>query len=502
MSIKSQINDFLLTGQFTNNIDEFGGKSYQNQSWDNFASQFNYAFYSEGTGYISSFLNRPRVGLTPTSIEFRFKTNGIPSTTPYREILYTSTDAHIYLDYTSSRYSSGSYLGSIPSSSNAYADLVFYNGTSTAKIGSLPFYDGDWWSVMLTSNNSVNTLYAGNKIYDGYDGSNIGFIKSASVGGTLFNNGFPKDIKLSNNTSAAINGLTCYPFSGSFQELRIYSFTSNTTTLNSLSFKDYIMNPYSIEGNTLSGSQTSLNSLFFRAPLGTVLDNSGSGTQTRVSIHPSITQYPATQSFTTGNSNYTLNGTYIFEPNTEYIYQDQFVAGVKNAVSEKIRIITPTLPLGNTLSQYISIQQQPALSASFTKDVNYIEAAFSPQDEINDDIIAQLGSFNIGNYIGDPRQVSSSLTYYPDFNVLRDSYFSKYIHNYDIWDYIRLIKFYDNSLFKMIQDFTPARAGLATGIIIKQTLLERNRYPLPQATTNSEIAFVGSPTSKTLNIPY
>ena len=24
MSIKSQINDFLLTGQFTNNIDEFG----------------------------------------------------------------------------------------------------------------------------------------------------------------------------------------------------------------------------------------------------------------------------------------------------------------------------------------------------------------------------------------------------------------------------------------------------------------------------------------------
>ena len=26
MSIKSQINDFLLTGQFTNNIDEFGNE--------------------------------------------------------------------------------------------------------------------------------------------------------------------------------------------------------------------------------------------------------------------------------------------------------------------------------------------------------------------------------------------------------------------------------------------------------------------------------------------
>ena len=77
-----------------------------------------------------------------------------------------------------------------------------------------------------------------------------------------------------------------------------------------------------------------------------------------------------------------------------------------------------------------------------------------------------------------------------------------YTHNYNLWDYIRLIKFYDNSLFKMIKDFTPARASLATGIVIKPTLLERCKYPLPQATTNSEIAFVGSPTSRTLNIAY
>ena len=134
--------------------------------------------------------------------------------------------------------------------------------------------------------------------------------------------------------------------------------------------------------------------------------------------------------------------------------------------------------------------------------MNYVEAGFSPQDEVNDDIISQLGSFNIGEYIGDPRQVSSSLTYYPDFNRLRDSYFTKYISNYNLWDYIRLIKFYDNSLFKMIKDFTPARTSLATGIIIKQTMLERNKYPLPQATINSEITFVGSPTNRTLNIKY
>ena len=123
--------------------------------------------------------------------------------------------------------------------------------------------------------------------------------------------------------------------------------------------------------------------------------------------------------------------------------------------------------------------------------------------DVGDDIIAQLGYFNIGSYIGDPRQlVSGSLNYYPDFNKLRDSYFSKYTHNYDLNDYIRLIKFFDNSLFKMIKDFTPARAGLASGLVIKPTLLERYRYPQPKANTQSTIAFVGSPTSKTINIQY
>jgi hypothetical protein len=32
----------------------------------------------------------------------------------------------------------------------------------------------------------------------------------------------------------------------------------------------------------------------------------------------------------------------------------------------------------------------------------------------------------------------------------------------------------------MIKDFTPARASLASGVVIKQTLLERNKYPQPE----------------------
>jgi hypothetical protein len=51
----------------------------------------------------------------------------------------------------------------------------------------------------------------------------------------------------------------------------------------------------------------------------------------------------------------------------------------------------------------------------------------------------------------------------------------------------------------MIADWTPARTDLASGIVIKQTTLERNKYPVPQPNITSSIAWVGSGST---NIPY
>ena len=138
------------------------------------------------------------------------------------------------------------------------------------------------------------------------------------------------------------------------------------------------------------------------------------------------------------------------------------------------------LPSGSTLSQYRSIQQQPPGGSTYTENLAYTEVAFSPQNEINDDIMDQLGFFNMGDYIGDPRQQFTQNLSYPALDKLRNAYFEKYKSNYDLNDYIRLIKFFDNSLFKMIKDFTPARASLASGVVVKQTLLERNKYPQPE----------------------
>jgi hypothetical protein len=80
---------------------------------------------------------------------------------------------------------------------------------------------------------------------------------------------------------------------------------------------------------------------------------------------------------------------------------------------------------------------------------------------------------------------------YPDLDRLRDAYFEKYIIAMMLVDFVRLIKFFDNSLFKMIKDFTPARTSLASGVVVKQHILERNRQRPAQVTSSFEMIIEG-----------
>ena len=486
-------------------VSEFGGKNKINANdWDQFQDQFNYEFFTtKGYGYLIK--NIPSTGSgvrNLNTVEFRFKSTGIP-TSNFSQSLASFSGSYfdLVLEYSGSGYVSSSHAGSIPNVNNQYGTLKLIQNKTGDPEGFLsasiylPFFNEDWWSVLVTNNSiggaggCTSILYAKNKIYSGYDGNKIGFQASSSVVGVEYWINFTEesDFYLSYPTDKTIEGKIYTPFLGSFQELRFY----NTQVSQSV-FDDYVMNPYSIESNQLSGSQSSYNSLIFRAPLGSVLDISSEPEpldsslyfSTRNSIHPKA---PVTL-FTNNNYNmyfdstYTLSGSYSFLPNTEVMYLDQFPAGIKNIVSNKIKIENTVLPGGNVLSSNRSLQQNYIVSESYTRDTNYAEISFSPQNEINDDITSQLGYFNIGDYIGDPRQlVNKNATFYPDFNKIRDDYFLKYSSSYNVLDYVRIIKYFDNSLFKLIKDFTPARVDLASGVVIKQHILERNRYSPAQA---------------------
>ena len=468
-------------------ISEFGGKDKINvNDWDLWKHQYNYQYNTLETGYITSSWNQNTDWSTPNpqTVQFRFKapksgSNAVDNAFTNRQQVLWSLNSNpqiaIGLDYYGDGFTSGSWSGSVPSESLEYANLAFTtDGFGTTSSIYLPFFDGEWWSVMLTKEDANFTLYAGNKIYNGSDGSQIGFIASASnpypsadwEGATK--SFFPSDRRSS---------VPPYqPFSGSYQEIRYFNQAISESV-----FKDYVMNPQSSEGNGINGSA---NQLSFRAPLGGEL-YTGS-----ISVHPKVS-YQVTQSSFTGDvSNFSIENPedFTFTSNREWVFYDSPPVGIKNRNTDKIKRQDLVLPSGDTLSNQRSIQQKSYTTQDYTNNLNLLEVAFSPQNQINDDIISQIGYFNVGDYIGDPRLVSSSADTYPSLVELSKQYFEKYTSSYDVYDYIRLIKFFDNSLFKMIKDFVPSRTGLASGIVVKQHILERQKYPTPQPNPTTTIA--------------
>jgi hypothetical protein len=544
-------------------ISEFGGRDKDTSTYDYLQNRYSHAFktYNNGLVRIPWYSLQQNSSLVPNCIQFRFKADDIPTSTNPQILLFTSifsptgsiniTNAPpspqlflISLQHSGS--GTGSYSGSVDPYEN-YGKLKFWLAGSegqgyfaTTQDIYLPFFDGGWWSIMLqrdkrtilTATDITYTLYAANKIYDSEEGYKIGHIASSSVvvsrASSSMNSSWSS---ISNNPTTLLGGRyggltindprnprltpllttdTKPVFSGSLQEFRYYSYP-----LSESQFRDYTMNPESIEGLSLTGITSSFNSLRFRAPLGNELEIFTSSltsynSQSYTSVHPAITaSAPSliTQSFTTVSSIFPNSSSYLiyysssaqtrsyYESNIETYYYNQPLVGLKNRNTNKIQLVEAEYPSisvdytqpGNILNQYRSIAQNWAISGSEIPDINALEVAFSPQNEIDDDIISTLGYFDIGEYIGDPRQVSSSNTFYPDLNRLRDDYFKKYYDSYGLFDYIRLIKYFDNSLFKLIKDFVPARTNLRSGIVVKQHLLERNKYPQPQASWRDEV---------------
>ena len=463
-------------------INEFGGKDRNNsQDWDLKQDIYNLGLNTTSSAFTSSFVLNSDWGAdqnSPGSIQFRFKTNGIPSASysPITQSIFTTDSTSrvaMGIDYNTSLLTTGTYSGAVPSKYKEYGTLKFWpnidtNPTNYASLY-LPFWDGGWWSIQVDRDYSNNTftLRAANKI-----GENIGFTGSDNIPADVQQWEDSNEIHWLPQNYIQLAGVNYFPLSGSFQEVRYYA-----ETISESIFYDYTMNPYSFEGNNINSAP---DTLAFRLPLGSLL-NTGSY---KNSIHPKVTgSWVTTSSFGT-HSTASFPSTPTWLNNVEDIHLDQTPSGMRNRVTDKIQTEALILPGGDTLSGYKSIQQTSYVSESFTPNVNYLEVAFSPQDQINDDIIGQMGYFNIGDYIGDPRLISSSDKSYPDLDILRDAYFEKYITNYNLTDFVRLIKFFDNSLFKMIEDFTPARTSLSSGVVIKQHLLERNRQRPAQVTSS------------------
>lgn len=455
--LRALINCFGISDTLLN-IKEFGGNNKNINTPQLTQPKFNYSLNLKNNSYLlipahSSYKQYLDTGFDDISydtIEFRFKFDSI---LPTQSLLETEND-YKFIQVT---HTTGSYADIVFTIADINGDYIYSEPIN------LPIYNNDWWNLSLsrdfggirTSNSGSDqnyTLTIGNK-----DNKGIQYIKSSSLfmngatsssyNLTWIDNIFPGGINLRN------------PFSGSIQELRLW-----IDPLPLDDFKNHILNPKSISNGSTSGSYEKL---IFRAPLGSELDNIISGTLT--SIHPN-----PTQSFWDGSNSHSQIE-FINSQNAKYIENNELYfinnPNIGNLTEDniKVTISEPNIIPGNTLSINTSIVRKNKNN----KNVSKLELGISPQNSLNDDIISQLGAFNIDDYMGDPS--NSSKTIYPDLISLKNFYFSKIESKTNLFDSIKLLSYLDNSLFKMIKDWVPAKVDLSSGLIIKNSILERNK---------------------------
>lgn len=451
--------------------------------------------------------------LVPDAIEFRIKpdkntyANNAVLLQCYKG-LSRAINFGVTMDYTSSQ--------GVPSA-NFKLIMTGPSGLISSSL-CLPVYatgsDGDtsFYNVAVSTDFKIKTSFsAGNirtytlTVQNNISGR-VGHHATASIANPTVNTtignswGYPGSLTNPNYLAvggpAVVSSTFSQSFAGQIQELRYWSEPLVKSIIDV-----HTLNNESIQGNSISSSYTDLAARF---PLGNNLVTYNHYlTQSVESVHPNWglsyssgsvvsgsggTRYgyaiyggtdvygqPITGSIlyrsnTNSASFYNYPNTNNYKSEYELIYANTPNAGYYSPVTDKIRIFDNT-PASDVLSPWLSLET-PELNRS--RDTHFTEVSFSPQNEINKDITADMGSLlDLDQYLGDP--YSQELDNYPELVTLSKQYYGKYVGKYNYKSYVDLVSQVDNTLFKMIEDFIPARTNLSTGVTIKSPILERNK---------------------------
>jgi len=340
-----------------------------------------------------------------------------------------------------------------------------------------PIFDGDWWNLTFRIPSSGSLIMETDlqKAPDGLEKQYTNIIKHTASG----------DFDFSTITSGSdiiddfyYNSLITVGrgFSGSLQEYREYNEYLTDDVI-----KGHAESPEMFDGNTYSSS---FDSLYFRLALGfdletTLISSSGdlvnmcnvdNGTSdlrgSLNSIHPDQSTKRTAQ----------ISGSFLYTGNEENLYTRYPNGSSANLSSNKVRIEPGIFDSPPILSFNVR-GEEPAYDTT-PIDSSKLGVYFSPTYEMDRDITGELGLYDMDQYIGDPSDIDK--TKYTDIELLEDHYKKKKptnLNRYKFEDYIRLIQFFDTSLFEAIEQFVPARVTLMKGLVIEPTLFDRNKIP-------------------------
>ncbi len=471
------------------NVKEFGGSTSNSSTFKTYNYVKEFFDFNGNSGTNGYFLKTPwsssltnDISASAKTVEFRIK--------PYR----STSNYHLF-----------SLSGSQPSSHeltyNQHLTLEPYSGPDitssgdstlygrlkwsrdndnvTASSNYFPVYNGNYWNIFIGTNaigNSSDTAigtsfgaYQTNERQNVYKVTSLSPLQDtrfqANAWGLQFGDGkgdstHARDAGAAfcyiggiepGSTTDNIDGLY---YSGSLQEIRYHFGELLTDDV----LTKHALEPSMYNGNNISSSFTNL---VLRLPLG------GNFKQSTNSFHPnsSVTYLdPISINMTTQRWIHRTEDRYLPSPDTTG----------KAITSKKVRLDSGEV-VDNILSP--DIKTETSVLDRQPLDTNDIGVYFSPSFAINKDIILNLGSFRLDDYIGDPTDIDKNN--YPSLKEISNTYFQKRPNKFDYTDFIYNTKQFDHTLFKMIESMVPAKANLKTGILIEPHYLERSKFGNP-----------------------
>ncbi len=272
-------------------------------------------------------------------------------------------------------------------------------------------------------------------------------------------------------------------FDGNLDEFRLWK-----TPLQLSKFQNHTLFPDAINGNDFDSSTKDL---VFRLDFEYPKDRN---------IDPNIKNVAINESYGepfASASNMWVNATYPYQ----YVPYDRTVtANVPSlglTYSNKIRFESASLVTDlsyRTRATKKAFDQAPI-------DTNRLGLFLSPTKELNMDILKAFGDFNIDNYIGDPSDEYRDS--YKSLADLREYYFER-LGNRDIYEYIRLVKYIDKSLFDVLSDLAPARTNISKGLLIEPHYLERSKtkWTKPESLRNDYDTIIDTKDNTNIDLEY
>ena len=256
-------------------------------------------------------------------------------------------------------------------------------------------------------------------------------------------------------------------FSGSLMEYRLWG-----EPLSQSVFDNHVRAPKTYNGNYYSSSY---NELLLRLPLDENINLTGSNTAlTASNFAHNKNLYNIPNGLITGSA---INN---FADNSyrSVVEQEKFKVpdvGPRRRNATKIRIEDTTIEKtpADSGSLFVDRRTEKSSDDFAPTDSNQLGIYFSPVDVVNEDIMYSIADFNFDDFIGDPRDENKFQ--YKDLRHLRKEYFKRYTNTNNFWDYLRILKFYDKSVFDSVKSLMPARARTDLGVLIEPNLLERSK---------------------------